>query len=159
MGTTLLRSVLFVAAAAASAIAVEPGATRDEFILTNGKNATLSASSADEVEHAQKLAAGREALWTRRDGKEYLILDAKIVTRARALMAPVDELAKPMNAWGKQMQELALDPERNSNVMSALGKKMGAQGKKIEAAAHEMERKMYALIDEARAAGLAQPVP
>jgi len=74
-------------------------------------------------------------------------------------MAPVDELAKPMNAWGKQMQELALDPERNSNAMSALGKKMGAQGKKIEAAAHEMERKMYALIDEARAAGLAQPVP
>jgi hypothetical protein len=41
---------------------------------------------------------------------------------------------------------------------SAIGRDQEALGKKMEAASHELEFKLGALVDEARAAGLAQPV-
>jgi uncharacterized protein YjbJ (UPF0337 family) len=49
-----------------------------------------------------------------------------------------------MEALGKQQE--------------ALGKQQEAIGKRIEEAAREASAKLYALVDEARAAGLAQPV-
>jgi bla regulator protein blaR1 len=159
MGTTILRSLLFVACVAGSAIAVEPGTTRDSFILLGAHRANHVIGDADQLPHVEELAGGEPALWVRRDGKEWLVRDARFVARARALAAPVDALGKQEEAWGDEMQKLARDPEANSRRMSELGRKMGALGKKIEAAAREMERRLYALVDEARAAGVAQPLP
>jgi len=172
MGTQLLRAFLFVCAAAATAIAVEPGA-RDAWILFGDPNGTHMSGDLDDIERARVAAGNGPALWARRDGKEWVIRDAKLLARARALLATIDPLDKKMQplsaqetAWGKEMQKLAKDPERNSRQMDALGKQMDqlgkqmeAIGKQIEAAAHVADQKIGAMIDEARANGLAKEAP
>jgi hypothetical protein len=169
MGTQLLRAFLFVCAAAATAIAVEPG-VRDAWILLGDRDGTHMSGDTDDIERAHAAAGNGPALWARRDGKEWVIRDANVLARAHALLAPLDPLDQKMQplskqetAWGKEMQKLAKNPEHNSRQMDALGKKMDqvgkqmeAIGKEIEAAAHVIEQKMGALVDEARASGLAK---
>lgn len=172
MGTQLLRAFLFVCVAAATAIAVEPGA-RDAWVLIgDGDNTSMSGDLAD-VDRARATAGGGPALWARRSGKEWVIRDAKLIARVRALLAPMDELDRKMRplskqeqAWGKEMHKLSKDPERNEAQMDALGRKMDqlgkqmeAIGKQIEDAAHAADQKIGGLIDEARANGLAKPAP
>ena len=113
--------------------------------------------------------------------------DPKLVARAKAMLAPLDALSdqmtplgekqsalgKQQSALGEKMRTLSGDPEHNSDAMSELGRKMeglgkqqeglGQQqeaiGKKMEAVAHELETKLGGLLDEARAAGLADSRP
>ena len=171
MGTQLLRAFLFVCAAAATAIAVEPGEGRDAWVLVVDKNTTHMSGDVGDVDCARAAAGEGPALWARRDGKEWVIRDAKMLARVRALLAPMDELDRKMQplgtqeeAWGKQMQKLSKDPEHNEAQMDALGRKMDALGKQMEAlgkqiehAAHQAEAKIAGIVDEARANGLAKP--
>ena len=185
MGTTILRSFLFVAAAASVAVAVEPGRL-DAWILTRGAHNESMSGSTEDLERVRRLAGNAQVLWARRGGAEWLVRDPKLVARAQALLVPLDALSKQMaplsdrqSVLGKQqaekgrrMRELSRDPERNGDAMSALGDEMSALGDKqsaigreqeaigakMEAYAHELEPKLSALVDEARAAGLAQPV-
>jgi hypothetical protein len=185
MGTTILRSLLFVAAAASVAIAVEPGRL-DSWIVTRGAHNESMAGSSRDLERVRRLAGNTPVLWARQDGAEWLVRDGKLVARAQALLAPLDALSEQMKplgdkqgvlgkqqtAMGKQMRELSRDPERNSGAMTALGDKMSALGEKQEAIGRQQEAigakmeavsaqlgpKLSAILDDARAAGLAQPV-
>jgi len=173
MGTQLLRAFLFVCAAAATAIAVEPGDGRDAWVLVVDKETTHMSGNLGDVDRARAAVGEGPALWARRDGKEWVVRDAKMLARARALLVPIDELdrkmqplSKQMEAWGKEMRNLSHDPEHNSAQMDALGhkmdgvgKQMEALGKQIERAAHQAEAKIGAIIDEARTNGLAKPAP
>jgi hypothetical protein len=184
MGTSVLRALLFIVAAASTTLAAEV-AKLDSWVLVgdHGKHNEMSGSTRD-LQRTLELAGDGPALWARRSGAEWLIRDPKILARARALAAPLDELGQEMAPLGKkqgklgekqaelgrQMRELSADPEHNGDAMAALGRKMTeigdrqsaigreqqAIGKRMEAAAHELEDKLGALVDEARAAGLAQ---
>ena len=170
MGTQLLRAFLFVCAAAATAIAVEPGKTDDAWVLVRDHDSTTMSGSSEDAVHARKIIGDGPALWVRRDGKELVIRDATTLERVRALLAPMDELGHKMEplgkqeqAWGKQMHKLSKDPERNEAEMEALGHKMDQLGKQMEAIGNEIERashiadqKIGTLIDEARKSGLAK---
>jgi hypothetical protein len=172
MGTQLLRAFLFVCAAAATAIAVEPGEGH-AWVLIDDKDSTRMSGNMDDAVRARAAAGHGPALWARRDGKEWVIRDAKTLARVRALFAPIDELEHKMQplstqqeAWGKQMQQLSRDPERNSSEMSRLGKQMGALGRQmgtlgrqIGDVARAAEEKMLGIVDEARANGLAKEAP
>jgi len=173
MGTQLLRAFLFVCAAAATAIAVEPGAEKsggEGWVLVRDHNTTTMSGDVADAVHARDLVGDGPALWARRDGKEWVIRDAKLLERVRAAMAPVEELSHKMEpfskqeeAWGKQMSKLSKHPEHNAAEMEALGRKMDqvgkqmdAIGKEIERAAHSGDEKVRAIVDEARASGLAK---
>jgi hypothetical protein len=170
MGTQLLRAFLFVCAAAATAIAVEPGKTDDAWVLVRDRNTTTMSGNVDDALHARSIVGDGPALWVRQGGKELVIRDAKVLERVRALMAPVDELGRKLEplgkqeqVWGKQMKKLSKDPERNEAEMEALGHKMDQLGKQMEAiggeierASHVAEEKVRVLVDEARANGLAK---
>ena len=173
MGTPLLRAFLFVCAAAATAIAVEPGAAKSDgnaWVLVRDHDTTTMSGDGSDALRARALVGDGPALWARRDGKEWVIRDAKLLERVRAAMAPVEELSHKMEpfgkqeqAWGKQMSKLSKHPEQNAAEMEALGRKMDqvgkqmdAIGKEIERAAHAGDEKVHALVDEARANGLAK---
>jgi bla regulator protein blaR1 len=189
MGTSILRTVLFVAAAAATAIAVEPGAPLDAWVLVGAADSNHMSGSLHDLERARKLIGGGPALFVRHKGQEWIIRDAKLVARARALMAPLDELGRLEGALGekqgalgeqqgalgqkmgrlehelrhdpkgyeRQMEELGRQMERLGELQSALGGKQEELGARMEQAAREMEARLAALVDEARAGGLAQP--
>ena len=184
MGTSILRSVLFVAAAAATAIAAEPG-WLDAWFLLGGDHHDMSGSTRD-LTRARAAAGDGPALWARRGAEAWVIRDARLVARARALLAPLDELGHQMSPLGekqaalgaqqgelgRKMRLLSEDAERNAEAMEALGRRMEALGEKqsaigreqeaigtrMEAASRELEVKLSALLDEARAGGQAQPV-
>lgn len=173
MGTQLLRAFLFVCAAAATAIAVEPGDEAHAWVLLGDKDDVHMSGNTDDVDRARAAAGDGPALWARRDGKAWVIRDAKVLARVRALFAPIDPLErkmKPLNAqqqaWGEEMQKLSRDPERNHVEMSRLGKQMGAVGKQmgelrrqIGSIARAAEEKIAGIVDEARANGLAKEAP
>ncbi|MGZ3426764.1 MAG: hypothetical protein ACXVCV_08960 [Polyangia bacterium] len=187
MGTSLVRAMLFVAAAAATAIAVEPGPSAlDAWVLLGSRDANQMSGSMRDLERARKLGGDGPALFVRQDGHEWLIRDAKLLARAKLLLAPIAELGRKQGALGEKqgalgekqgalgqkMGELSQDAERNSRQMEALGRQMealgqamsalGAQqealGAKMEGAERELQVKLAALVDEARAANLAQPI-
>ena len=185
MGTSILRAVLFVAVAASTAIAVEAGKL-DAWVLVAGHDHQHMSGSTEDLEHALGVAGGAPVLWVRHGGQEWVVRDAKLVARAKGILAPLDELGQKMQplgekqgALGKQqgvmgekMRDLSGDAEHNAHAMEELGRKMEALGKqqeaigkqqeaigkRMEVAAREAGVKLYALVDEARAAGLAQPV-
>ncbi|MCU1281918.1 MAG: Antirepressor regulating drug resistance protein [bacterium] len=186
MGTSLLRTFLFIAVAASTAIAVEPGPNRrDAWVLLGSHDNQMSGSMGD-LDRARAAAGGAPALFLRRDGHEWLIRDAQLLVRARALLAPLDELGRQQGALGgkqgalgakqgalgRTMGALSGDPERNQRQMEALGRQMEALGGEMEALgkkqealgarmeteAHALDGKMAALLAEARAANLAQPL-
>jgi hypothetical protein len=172
MGTQLLRGFLFVCAAAATAIAVEPGAPAgyDAWVLIGDGDATTMSGNVGDGVRARAAIGEGPGLWARRDGKEWVIRDAKLLARVRALMAPIEPLNRKMEplgkqeqAWGKEMKRLSKDPVHNEAAMEALGRKMDETGKQMEAIGQEIERvahvaeaKIGALIDDARASGLAK---
>ncbi len=185
MGTSILRTVLFLAAAASVAVAVEPGRL-DSWVLLGGHDQQMSGSTRD-LARARAAAGDGPALWARRGSEAWLIRDVKLVARARALMAPLDELGHKMaplgekqgglgarqGEMGRKMSELSADPERNAAAMEALGRRMEALGReqeaigreqeaigaRMEAASRELDARVAALVDEARAGGQAQPQP
>ena len=173
MGTHLLRSLLFVCVAPASAIAIEPAAPKsdgDAWVLINDHQNTTMSGNASDALHARSIVGDGPALWARRDGREWVIRDAKLLERVRASMAPMDALSRTLEplskqeqVWGKQMHKLAKHPDQNEAEMDALGhkidevaKKMEAIGDEIERASHVAEQKVRSLVDEARANGLAK---
>src|SRR5580765_3271507 len=95
MGTQLLRAFLFVCAAAATAIAVEPGEGH-AWVLLGDKDSTHMSGNLDDVDRARAAAGDGPALWARRDGKEWVIRDAKTLARVRALFSPIDALEHKM---------------------------------------------------------------
>jgi len=184
METSILRAFLFVAMAASVAVAVEPStAPADSWVLVGPRGNNQMSGSLHDLERARTAAGDGPALWVRHDGHEWVIRDAKWLARTRALLAPIEELGRQQGALGqkqgalgekqgelgRKMGELSRDPERNEHAMDALGRQMDALGAKMEvlgkqmealgtrmeAAEREMKGKLSALLDEARAAGVA----
>lgn len=183
----MLRAFLFVAMAASVAVAVEPSATPvDAWVLVEGHDGHHMSGNMHDLERAMRAVGNGPGLWMRRDGHEWVISDAKWLARARALAAPVDELGRQQGgigekqgalgaqqgALGHKMGLLSRDPERNKDEMEALGRQMEALGDKMKAfgkqqealgariksAVGEMQTELSALLDEARAAGVASEV-
>jgi hypothetical protein len=187
METSILRAFLFVAMAASVAVAVEPSAApADAWVLVGARDSNQMSGNLHDLERARAAAGKGPALWVRRDGHEWVIRDGKWLARMRALLAPMDELGRQQGALGEKqgalgeqqgalghkMEQLSRDPERNEREMDALGRQMDALGRqmdvlgrqmdalgaRMEAAEREMKGKLSALVDEARAAGVASDV-
>src|SRR5258708_2339470 len=143
MGTSILRTILFVAAAASTALAVEAGKL-DAWVLVAGHDHQHMSGSTDDLEHALSVAGGAPALWVR---------DGELVARAKLILAPLDELGQKMQplgekqgalgkqqgAMGEKMRDLSGDPEHNADAMTELGRKMEAIGKQQEAIGKQQE--------------------
>ena len=72
-------------------------------------------------------------LWFRRDGADYVVQDAAVLSRARQAWGPAEALGREMEAIGAQM-------EPYSKQMEAIGAKMEALSKRAEPYNGEIER-------------------
>jgi chromosome segregation ATPase len=90
-------------------------ARRDAYIISTGDNLTYKAgSSLDEFEVMRKRISGRY-LWTRRDGREYVIRDEATIRRVEAFFAPVEALAPEQKAVGREEAKLDKEADRLSD--------------------------------------------
>lgn len=151
MGTTLARTALFLLAVAATAIAAE---SRDAWVLLGDEDNTMSGSIRD-LTRARKVGGPPPALWLRRGGHEWVIRDAKMCARARALQSDLEKLDQKEQELSREIEELALDPVANARQIEAIAHKQEQLATRIEAKAAAMEAQLLALADEAIAAGLA----
>jgi beta-lactamase regulating signal transducer with metallopeptidase domain len=128
---------------------------RDAYALVRaGKDGmTMSGDSGDDarVEHLRQNVRG-DFLWTRHDGKEYIVQDPEIIagvvqawSATEALGKQMDALGKQMDVPGKRMEELgrqmqALEMDRHpeGKAMEESGEQMGALGREQGAIAVEM---------------------
>lgn len=180
--TFVLRTVLFLGAAATTAVAAGP---LDGWILaTSHGDASISGESRD-LRRVGTLAGDGPFLWARRGGKTCLLRDAALLARAGTAVAPLHaldgqqgELGRRQGALGGQqgerghrMAELARrgaerEPKTLAQAQEELGRQQEELGARQEELGRQMERASAAtgaslavVVDEARAAGLAQPLP
>ena len=126
-----------------------------------------------------------EFLWFRKDGKDYIVQDAALLSRVRQAWAPAEKLGREMEKHGEEMgrhgkamgalgNDMALaSVSLNQKKMEAIGKKMEDAGKPMEALGEQMEvlgkqmeaehaiadRTVRAIIQDALASGAARPAP
>jgi hypothetical protein len=170
MGTLLLRSVVFALTAAATAAAAQP---LEAWVLFSdrGNDQSMSGSMQD-LKRAKKAVGKGPALWVRRDGREWLVRDPKLIARASALFAPLEELGRKQGELGEKqgqlgarMGALSSDAEHYEREMEelaakqeALGRKQEELGGRMEALAAAAERGLASLVEEARVGALLLPV-
>jgi hypothetical protein len=176
-----MRSLFLVTAAllVASSSSAEP--KPDGWVLIHGDSQSMRGSSSD-VNRALATRKGLEdLLWFRRGNQTFVVRDAQIIARSKALFAPLElpsarmeGLGRVQEALGRRMEKLGArmatavnDPDRMERLgahMEALGAQMERLGKEQELLGQEMERiaknaerRISELIDEAWRTGKATP--
>ena len=99
----------------------------------DGSNSSIGSGNTDDWRRAQALRGGTAPfLYVRDGGAAYVIRDAGLLARAKAIMAPQQELGRRQGALGKQQGELG-------RRQGALGAEQGQIGRQMaDARAREM---------------------
>jgi hypothetical protein len=81
--------------------------SREPYVIVSGDSLTMSGSSED-AERARSLRSevGKDYIWFVRDGKPYMISDPNVVSRAKALFKPQEELGRRQAELGEQQAKL-----------------------------------------------------
>jgi beta-lactamase regulating signal transducer with metallopeptidase domain/predicted nucleic acid-binding Zn-ribbon protein len=107
----------------------------------------------DKMEDAK--AAERETL--QREMEALQAKMAPLTAQMEKLSAQMEQQGKQIEAAQAPIEKLGKQMEEESKPMEALGKQMEALGKQEEQIAHEADRKIHALLEEAMRAGKATP--
>jgi hypothetical protein len=70
--------------------------------------------------------AGHEMLWFERDGREWVTTDPALVARARAALAPMEELGRQMGRVGREQGAVGARLGRHGGELGRLGARQGA---------------------------------
>lgn len=103
-------------------------------VTKNSSDVTMSGTEED-AEHARSLKnkISGDFIWFERDEKSYIITDSDFISKAKALFAPQEELAKKQDELGRQQDELGRQQD-------ALGKQMDEVKVKIPDITPDLER-------------------
>jgi len=148
---------------------------KDAYIISHGDNNTFSTgTSVEEILAMRKRLSGRY-VWVRRDGREYIIRDATLVSRAQALFQPQMALAPEQEAVSREEAQL----DREADRISDRGPRTAAEKQRLselharlrvvaqrekeldeqeEALEREAERDLWVIVDGAIRSGAAKPV-
>ena len=129
--------VLTVAAAPALALAGDSGCGVNTFILQDGTTTRVSGSM-DDLEHfeAKMREISEPALFTRLDGKDYVISDPAVVDRAREIFSR----SEPMKAEKRTLKRERQDLKRQQRQLQARGGDE-AEAAKLDAEERSLEER------------------
>lgn len=121
-------------------------ADRMSYVLVTGNGDSSMNGSTDDLRHARSLRAGNsDMLYLRQGGSAYVIRDAALIGRARAIVKPQQELGERQGALGRQQGELgrrqgelgreqgrlgALMADATARRMGELGRQQGELGRR-----------------------------
>jgi len=170
-----VKRLIFVAALLCVAAAAS-ARTRDAYVLSAGGEPSVAFfSSGASMPQLREVQArhGRDFLWVRRDGREYVIHDAAFLAQAQALFAPMRALNPEVKAVARE--EAALDREGDrledsedeSQAVRDRLREIHARQREIQARERELDRrqeelervaeaKLWRMVDEAVRSGLAR---
>ena len=119
---------------------------RDSWVVVRGdKSATMHGDISD-LESARKHLKdlGPGYLWFRRDAKQYLVRDGKVLEAIEEAVKPQEELSPAQEVLGREQEKIGREQE-----------KMGRQQEKL---AKQVQRKVEQLIEASLRNGSATPV-
>jgi beta-lactamase regulating signal transducer with metallopeptidase domain len=96
--------------------------SREEpYVIVSGDSLTMSGSSEDAA-RARRLRteAGTDYIWFVQDGKPYMISDPNVVSRAKALFKPQEELGRRQAELGDQQAKLGQQQARLGELQAQL---------------------------------------
>jgi beta-lactamase regulating signal transducer with metallopeptidase domain len=111
---------------------------RDSYALLDADDAdglTYIDGSLDDLEKLRAMRTRIDGgfLWVRRDGKEFVGSDPRLLATIRAAWAATEPVSQEMEALGQQM-------EKHGQVMEKIGQRMEAQASTSQPEAEAMER-------------------
>jgi bla regulator protein BlaR1 len=108
------------------------GRMHDEvYVLLRGKGEIMVSGTPDDVDRARELqrkAGDGDILWTRRNGREYLIRDAATLQAVRDLFRPQEELGDQQGKLGDQQGQLGDKQGEIGDRQGELGDRQGELG-------------------------------
>jgi hypothetical protein len=114
----------------------------DAWVYVVDDGSAHMSGSTDELKAARSLQQGDEPLfWFRRGGKKYLVRDAAVVARVRALFAPMDTVGAEMERLGERLGKLGDKMGKLGSKMERLGLKMARRGAKLARLDHDDPRR------------------
>ena len=147
-----MKRLLLVAAAVAM---LGASSRKDSYIISIGHQTTISGSSVDQIVSVTKRFNGRY-VWIRRGGREYLITDETMLSRAQALFAEEMALAPRQEAVSREESRLDREAdqledkdERLTQVEEKRLTELREQLRDVERRERELDRKEQALEREA----------
>ena len=149
---------------------------KDAYVIkTSDNNTTISGANVDEIVTVHKRLPAR-AIWVRRGGREYVIVDDKTHRQVLAAFAPQQALEPEQEAVGREEarldrqadrladkdEPLTAAEKRQLSELRARLKEVSRRERELdeqeEALEREAERQFWSLIDATIRSGLAKPL-
>jgi beta-lactamase regulating signal transducer with metallopeptidase domain len=110
------------------------------FVLISGNNVMMSGSMSD-LRRAKSLGTGgKDLLFVHRDGKSYVIRDAKVLEQLRATFEPQSKLGAQQAELGQKQSALGMKQAELGQKQAALGVKQAQMGLKHAELSMQMMR-------------------
>ena len=145
----------------------------DAYVFRDGDTQVsfTSGTSIDTIREIQEKVDG-DYLWIRREGQDYLLRDAILLDRVRALFEPQRSLSPQQDAVGREQaaldrEEDALDDESNDDATRArlaaihskqelVSRREAELDRREEELERQAERALWPLVDDAIRQGIAK---
>jgi bla regulator protein blaR1 len=177
--TARILSAALILGAALAAVSPAARAGEGEFefaIIDSGNRTTISVGDLERLDGVNRLqdqarASGQAVFWFSKGGEDYVVRDPQVVERARAIVAPMQELGKKQGKLGakqgrigaRQGQLGALEGRAGAlQARIAIAGLAGGDAKdraeldEMRAELRELRRQLDDLADEQRALGAEQ---
>jgi bla regulator protein BlaR1 len=153
------------------------------WVLVHGHSSSMSGTTEDLRQARSYMAKlGDDFLWFRRDGKEYVVQDGKVIDSLKEALRPQIELGQEQTKLGMKQSELgqqqselgqkqaeaSTDPTAQAELGKAqrtlgeeqrkLGEEQRKLGEQQRVAAKESERQVARVMDESIKNGTARPL-
>lgn len=124
------RLLVFITALSVCAFASAQRQNYSYALVTrNGESMMSNWSFNSDDTHFQK--AGPDRLYTKRDGKLYVIYDAATLAEMRKAVEPMQEIGRKQSALGEKQSRLGEIQSRIGEKQSKLGEQMGRLGEEM----------------------------
>jgi beta-lactamase regulating signal transducer with metallopeptidase domain len=103
----------------------------DVYVLLHGQNDVMMSGSTEDFDRTRELrrkTGGGDILWTRRDGKQYVVRDPATLQAVRELFRPQAELGDQQGKLGDQQGKLGDEQGQLGDRQGELGDRQGALG-------------------------------
>lgn len=135
--TSVVPSVAAPADSLASVPVAQDGNAQDRrqddvrFVYFNGdKSTTISGSSNDASRARRYQRSGEPMLWFRRDGREYIVRDSRVLRDVEDLWEPVSRIGEEQGRIGAKQGEIGAEQGRHGAKQGEIGAAQGVIGAK-----------------------------
>ena len=160
-----MRNLLLTLFLAILGITEQPAAL-DSYVLRLGDSTTMNGSFSHQALGRMQERYGARFFWFERDGKAYVVTDAKQIERAAAIVKPQHELGEKQAALGEKQAALGARQagawrddalrEQLSREQEALGREQQKLGAEQERTSTRIEQQLSELAADCIRKGLAR---